>query len=442
MRYLFLILIFLSAVLKAQFVDNFADGNFTDNPQWTGTTDLFTINTEMALQLDAPAEAGQAWLFTESQAIEEAQWNFYFQMNFNPSANNYCKIYLTADTSDITFINNAYYLELGTTADNICLWKIKNGAKQKLIDGIAKRLDMNTVFGLIRVKRDKQTIVLESAINNGEWTEEGRCENTEGMVSNYFGLSCHYTQTRNKHFIFDDFVVTGEAFKDTVPVFTTKRNDVIISEIMYRPSPTVQLPNSQYIELYNRSEFPVQLEDFTLKVGSRTTVLKKYLLYPNDYLLLVPSNQDGNWSFVFNRLSVTNWSTMLVGGADIILTDKHENTIAVLQYSPDMGEQGFKQTGGWSLEIRDVNNLSGDWDNFDFSVDISGGTPGLANSVAANFPDIKSPTLIDWYVQTDCLIMEFSEPLNPEKLPYNCIIEPSELNIDSIKVEEPFLKTV
>ena len=445
MKWFFIILLFSLGNLNAQVFDDFSDGDFTDFPQWIGTTELFRVNAEsMSLQLFAPAEAGEAWLFTESQAVENAQWQFYFQMNFNPSSSNYAKVYLTSDSHIIDNIGNSFYLVLGTSADNISLWEKRDGIDKKLIDGEAGRLNLSNVTRIIRVTRKIGGLfILESNIADGGWVEEGRYETSNGMASEYFGLSCHYTQTRSNHFFFDDFEVTGESFKDTVVVYIPKYNDIVISEIMPDPSPPVKLPDSEYIELYNRSEFPIQMGGFRLTVGSRTATLREYLLYPDDYLLLVPSTQAESWSSVTNCLAVTSWSALPNAGGDIILSDKHNNTIASLQYDLQMGETGFKQDGGWSFEIVDFDNLSGDWDNWGFSVNEYGGTPGFANSTRAKYHDNIPPLLLDGYVENDsCIIIEFSEAINPDIFPENCKIEPEILTIATIEAEEPFFKTI
>ena len=46
----------------AQVYDDFSDGDFTENPTWTGTDNLFKINAEAQLQLYADA-GGDAYLF-------------------------------------------------------------------------------------------------------------------------------------------------------------------------------------------------------------------------------------------------------------------------------------------------------------------------------------------------------------------------------------------
>ena len=56
----------------AQFTDDFSDGNYTQNPQWTGVTSHFQVNTSNELQLNAPAATATSHLVTQSNAIGNA----------------------------------------------------------------------------------------------------------------------------------------------------------------------------------------------------------------------------------------------------------------------------------------------------------------------------------------------------------------------------------
>lgn len=607
----------------AQISDDFSDGDFANNPAWMGLDEWFTVDEgRQSLQLNAPAEAGSAWLFTASSSIENAQWQFSFRMGFNPSSSNYAQVYLAADEKNPSLIGRSLYLVLGTTADNISLWEMKGSAKNLLIDGVAGRLDLSAPEGQVRVQRNKGgTITLETNMGSG-WEEEGRVEDHIGFSAHWFGLSCHYTSTRSKLFWFDDFLVTGESYRDTIPPIveeSTVKNkyvmtvefskpveqlnyqpsyfvvqpsgatpeimltdnpyqlqllfpkgvnweegdelivsgitdfdenvleevvisheylpvktsswevlspqllsicfsgevdhlsatslqwqtkgpqisgvmkkenncfqvslddifplgealnlklidvvsqngdtissgpyelwyylaqpyDLVISELMPDPSPAVGLPDSEYIELFNRSEYPISLKDYQLTVSNKTAKLLEVIIFPGDYLLLVPSTQKELWSEFSNQVPVTSWSALPNGGADVVLRNSQGEVITALTYSPAMGESGYKQEGGWSFEVIDPDNLSGDLGNWSFSIDDRGGTPGYANSIAASFADNKLPQWEGWYLLNDsCIVMEFSEPVSNSFLSSlsNFEMQPS-IGIHAAELDENFGKS-
>ncbi|MFO7880314.1 MAG: hypothetical protein R6V52_09785, partial [Bacteroidales bacterium] len=81
-----LILICVGYLATAQFSDDFSDGDFTSNPEWTGETSKFQVSAANELQLYDDTESGSAYLSTASQAINNASWEFLVRFDFNPSS--------------------------------------------------------------------------------------------------------------------------------------------------------------------------------------------------------------------------------------------------------------------------------------------------------------------------------------------------------------------
>ena len=52
MKYIFVLLLCFPLLLAAQVFDDFEDGDFTSDPQWTGTEDKFIVNDKKQLQLN------------------------------------------------------------------------------------------------------------------------------------------------------------------------------------------------------------------------------------------------------------------------------------------------------------------------------------------------------------------------------------------------------
>ena len=82
----------------AQVIDDFSDGDFTANPEWRGSGDLFVVNGNNQLQLNADV-AGEAALFCNedvSNGVEngEFEWHFWLKEAFAPSSKNFSDVYL------------------------------------------------------------------------------------------------------------------------------------------------------------------------------------------------------------------------------------------------------------------------------------------------------------------------------------------------------------
>ena len=68
---------------------------------------------------------------------------------------------------------------------------------------------------------------------------------------------------------------------------TFKRYDIIIDEIMADPSPQVELPNTEYIELRNISSYPIDLKGFIIAdLNSSATIKESFVLNPDSMIVL------------------------------------------------------------------------------------------------------------------------------------------------------------
>jgi len=115
-----LLLSVLSLGVAGQFTDDFSDGDFTQNPTWSGmTADFEVLSGE--LHLNAPAVASQSYLYTGSQASIDASWEFYIRMAFNPSSSNYAEVHLLSASPDLQQSSSTYYLRIGGgTSEDAC----------------------------------------------------------------------------------------------------------------------------------------------------------------------------------------------------------------------------------------------------------------------------------------------------------------------------------
>ncbi len=226
MRLIFAILLFLSSTCFSQTtppvnpVIGYPEG-------WTGDIALFETDAqESRLQLKAPAVTGEAFIFTTSASIENAEWLIAFRMEFNPSSSNYMKVYLATDESP--GFDHGFYLVLGTTDDNISLWQRRSGKDSILVEGVAERLNSSLAEGTVRVNRTTGGAwLLESDTGTG-WQTEGSAHSSLGFDAGYFGLSCHYTSTRSDKFFAGPITITGKPYADTIPP-TVREFDVLNS---------------------------------------------------------------------------------------------------------------------------------------------------------------------------------------------------------------------
>lgn len=212
-------LLFIFSRGFTQFSDNFSDGDFISNPTWQGNIEGFKVTDSLNLHLNAAAEAAESFLFTESNAIYNASWEVLITMDFNPSSSNKAQFILNANTNNPNNFQG-YFIEVGSTKDNVSLHKKKGTSSTKLIEGVEDFLDMSKVN--VRVKATLDSLgnwqLFADSIGGENYKFLGQTNDLDYPESNYTMLLCDYTSTRANKFWFDDVVVTGMSeFPDVFP---------------------------------------------------------------------------------------------------------------------------------------------------------------------------------------------------------------------------------
>jgi gliding motility-associated-like protein len=381
MRKHFLTFIFLvqSLVGFSQFTDDFSDGNFTNNPSWLGNIGSFEVDSSFKLHLN-DSIANTSYLTIQSQAIINASWEFEIKLEFDPSTSNYAKVYLVADKEDLTTDLNGYFVKIGGESgavDDVSLYVQNGNSNTKIIDGI-DGLAANSPEFKIKVTRD--------AIGNWElfldtsstYFSEGVTFDNNITISNYFGLNCKYTSTRSDKFWFDNFIVTGT--EDTTTILQVHQNDIIINEIFADPTPSIGLPEYEYLELYNTTSSAIDLTNWTITIGSTDKVFPSSVIESDSFVILIKEDvfdsfQNNISKIGFSSISLTN------GGGNIILKDDNGIIINAISYTDKWYNDDNKNDGGWSIERVSPNLYCEGKNNWRASVANIGGTPGKKNSV-------------------------------------------------------------
>jgi len=198
---------------------------------------------------------------------------------------------------------------------------------------------------------------------------------------------------------------TSLAIMQNLPEF----GDVITSEVMADPYPEVYLPGCEYLELYNRSKFDLELEGCSLSLNEREFILPAHLMKAGGRVCIVPLECSGLDGPDFLHLLSAN--ALPNGGATVVIRDRWRKTLAAVAY-PDATELGgWKADGGWSLEWADPDRLCGGKENWYFSVADEGGTPGKKNSINLDLTDDMAPQLEYLGVEDSLLRLVFNEAL-------------------------------
>lgn len=196
--------------------------------------------------------------------------------------------------------------------------------------------------------------------------------------------------------------------------YVPQRYDVVIHEIMVDPSPQIGLPNANWIELRNTSNFTINLQGYRL---GRTTGLSgplpSFLLRPDSMVLICTGSAVPLLSSFGQVLSVTGFPTLPNAGDFIWLTDAAGRIMHGVAYDLSWYQNPVKAEGGWTLEMIDARNPCQGASNWRASNHPSGGTPGRANSIAGSNRDQSGPGLVAAFAPAPNQVrLTFSEPLD------------------------------
>ena len=240
LKQLLLLLLLLPAFTHAQLRDDFADGNFTANPTWTGDAISFQVAAQQ-LQSNGPAVTGTALqLSTPCQANTGTVWEFWANLKLATSSGNLADVWLMASQTDLKSPGNSgYFVRLGGTDDEVSLFrKDSTRAAVLVIDGLNGTLSSAT-NNRVRVRVTRTTAnrwTLERDLTGGRAFVAEAAQPTDATYqrSVALGVSLLYSATNNRGFFFDDFAVTDATaplLTRAVPVDSRQLN-VVFNEAM------------------------------------------------------------------------------------------------------------------------------------------------------------------------------------------------------------------
>ena len=195
------------------------------------------------------------------------------------------------------------------------------------------------------------------------------------------------------------------------------RNELVIDELMADPSPTVGLPNTEWVELRNCSSVSINLLGW--KLGDASGIsgsMPAYTLKPDSVVIVCTASAVAALSSFGTCISVTSFPTLDNAGDIIYLRSPQNRIIHAVNYTDQWYRNELKKDGGWSLEMIDTKNPCQGAANWIASTDSKGGTPGKRNSADGINADHTAPRLLRAFATDSVTInLQFDEPLDSLK---------------------------
>jgi hypothetical protein len=192
------------------------------------------------------------------------------------------------------------------------------------------------------------------------------------------------------------------------------RFEVVIDEIFPDPSPPVQLPNAEFIELKNVSGRTLNLLGWRLNTSTATSGLfPAYNLPPDSFLIITSTSNAALFNPFGKAIGIPSFPSLDNDGTVLSIVSKEGVIIHAVGYEKNWFSNDLKKEGGWTLEMIDTRNACNGSSNWRESQHVTGGTPGRKNSVDDVNHDDELPVLKRSY-STDSLtvIAVFNEPLD------------------------------
>jgi len=194
---------------------------FDDPPvPWQGTDSAWQISNGR-LQSSCMQPNSNFWISAPAKIKLPALWEWWMQLDFNTSSNNYTDVFLISRSSNLLQNNTGYFIRIGDKDDDVCLYK-KNasGTTVKLTDGRNGLTDNRSSVLRLKVSCDDAfnwQLWVDTTGTGSHYMLEGAARDSTFTDAVCYGIMVHQSTASffQKHF-FDD--VRVEPFvKDITP---------------------------------------------------------------------------------------------------------------------------------------------------------------------------------------------------------------------------------
>ncbi|TLX76892.1 hypothetical protein E9993_04185 [Labilibacter sediminis] len=236
----------------------------------------------------------------------------------------------------------------------------------------------------------------------------------------------------------------GNKIKDTtlnISYHKPERFDIVFSELMIDPIPSMGLPEAEYIEIFNRNDYSINIENWELTINDKNVLLPAYDIDPKSYLIITHHNSMVEWPEEPNIIGINGLPALINSSGTLILRNADLQVCDVVQYPFYTANNNHKSDGGWSLERIDCNNLQSN-NNWNYSENLTSGTPGKLNSITSVNPDLEPPFVKHVsYISENTFTYTFSESIDTTGFLNNKNVnienvEVREINVDSIFLDK------
>ena len=310
--------------------------------------------------------------------------------------------------------------QFGSTAiakhsfQDIYFGQIRNDTIPPKIKSI-KQIKNNTIEisfseSIRNIKNDhitcKQIPIVSFSVNYDSTIVNCILQNKEHLSSDALKIQIKQLSDLNGNTVYNEIAVCKYLYVDT-----PKFGDIILTEIMVKPSPTLGLlPEKKYIEIYNSTNQYFNANCLILSDQYTLCYLPNYIIKPKEYLTIGYKGDTTDFKFT-HFLGVNSFPSFNQDNDYVILKTKKNHTLFQMYYHENLMDIDHRN-GGYSLEKIDIDFGTQECENWVSNKQI-GGSPGK--------PKVKD----EIYIPQNLKIIEAYHTLDSVYIRVNCSLNPN-----------------
>jgi hypothetical protein len=212
--YVVFLMVVAATRITAQVTDDFLDGDFTNNPTWSGNDSKFIIENGQ-LKSNSTLTNDIFYLTTPNTKCTDAEWRFTINMKFATSSANFTDFILLCDNANPNIATSGYLLRVGNTKDEISLYRLETGGPFLILDGTDGTTENKVInIKVLRTAAGEWSVYTDNT-GNKNYTLEGSVLDNTYTTCTHFGIQIKQSTATffQKHFIDDIYI--GPIYVDT-----------------------------------------------------------------------------------------------------------------------------------------------------------------------------------------------------------------------------------
>ncbi len=224
----------------------------------------------------------------------------------------------------------------------------------------------------------KENFLLDGNPMDSVFRDANEFDKVHLITSSKLSEGLHYLFSSN---VSDEAGNTMTGINSPLDITQCTYHEILISEFLADPTPSIGLPNCEFVELYNPTKDSFNLHDFYFGDSSRLTRFQKeHWIHKNEYLIVCATS---NCKLFSNQhcIETDDFPSLNNSGDKLVLLNQDSTPVDVITYDLSYYADAFKSNGGFSIERLDLNHPCDNPSNWQASISPKGGTPGERNSI-------------------------------------------------------------